>query len=80
MRTSIEIPDSLFERARRLARRRGTSFKSLVEEGLRRLLAEDAGRKFKLRDESFRGDGLVGGGDRLDWERVRDEIYAGRGS
>ncbi|MBI2374198.1 MAG: DUF2191 domain-containing protein [Deltaproteobacteria bacterium] len=81
MRTSIDIPDALFAKIKRLARKRGLPFRELVEEGLQHVLAEDRGTtKFKLEDRSFEGDGLVVGLAEGDWERIRDLTYEGRGA
>ena len=38
MRTSLDIPDSLFQRAKKLARDRKTSLRALLLEGLRGIL------------------------------------------
>lgn len=40
MRTTIELSDSLFERAKAAAARRGTTLRALVEEGLIRTLED----------------------------------------
>ena len=50
--------------------------------GLRRVLAERRGRAapFRLRDASFRGDGLQPGVATGSWEAIRDAIYEGRGA
>ncbi|MFZ5469360.1 MAG: type II toxin-antitoxin system VapB family antitoxin [Myxococcota bacterium] len=79
MRTTIELPDSLFAKAKKLARERGVPLRELVEEGLRRVVEERPAR-FRLEDASFRGDGLVEGLDETDWDRIRDLAYEGRGS
>lgn len=42
MRTTIDIPDELFRRAKSEAALRGRKLKDLVEEGLRLVLKEDA--------------------------------------
>lgn len=81
MRTSIELSDGLLERARKLAKRRGTTLRALVEEGLRRVLADNTSpQTFRLDDVTYGEGGLVEGLTQGDWERVRDSIYEGRGS
>lgn len=81
MRTSIELSDGLLERARKLAKRRGTTLRALVEEGLRRVLAESAASPpFRLKDVTYGEGGLVEGLAHEDWDRIRDSIYEGRGS
>lgn len=60
----------------------GTTLRALVEAGLRRVLADrqvDA-PAFRLRDASFRGEGLQPGVATGSWEAVRDAIYEGRGA
>lgn len=80
MKTTVEIPDSLLEEARRLAAREGTTVRALVEEGLRRAVAE---RKraggFRLRRATFRGNGLHPALAGASWDRIRDAAYEGRG-
>ncbi|MBL7956459.1 MAG: type II toxin-antitoxin system VapB family antitoxin, partial [Flavobacteriales bacterium] len=40
MKTTIELPEALFAKAKRLARARKTTLKALIEQGLRMILAE----------------------------------------
>lgn len=81
MKTTIEIAGPLLEGARREARRRGVPLRALVEEGLRRVIAESATRQpFKLRKASFRGRGLGPGIVEGGWVAVRDLAYEGRGA
>lgn len=59
MKTTIQIPDSLFEEVRKLAQREHTTMKAIVEEGLRRIVSERQRRgRFRLRKATFRGKGL----------------------
>ena len=81
MRKSIELSDGLLDRARKLAKRRGVTLRALVEEGLRRVLAESGtSSAFRLNDVTYGDGGLVEGLAQGDWERVRDIAYEGRGS
>jgi hypothetical protein len=82
MKTTIDVPDSLLDEARRVAARDGTTLKTLVETGLRRVLAErrKPGAAFRLRDASFLGEGLQPGVASGSWEPIRDAIYEGRGA
>lgn len=81
MKTTIDIADSLLDEARKVAQREGTTVKALVEQGLRRVVAE---RKraggFRLRKASFRGEGLQQGMQGLAWDRIRELGYEGRGA
>lgn len=81
MRTSIDIPDPLLRRARRVARSRGTTLRALVVDGLRALLndARPADTSYELPDHSFQGDGLVDGLAWTDWDEIRERVYEGRG-
>jgi len=81
MKTTIQIPDSLFEQARLLAQREDTTLKALMEEGLRRIIAEreSATLPFRLRDASFGGDGLQPQVAGVSWSTIRDMSYEGRG-
>jgi hypothetical protein len=80
MRTSIELSDGLLTRAKRLAQRRGTTLRALVEEGLRRVVSEhEQTPSFRLDDASFGEGGLVEGLTEGDWERLRELTYEGRG-
>ena len=76
MKTSFDLSESLLHQVKQLAKQRGTTTKSLVEEALMKLLAEadESATSFTLRDVSFGSGGMavefVHGG----WERLRDEI------
>ncbi len=80
MKTTVDIPDSILEEARKLAAREGSTVRALVEQGLRRLISE---RKrtgvFRLRKATFKGEGLQPGAAGASWERIRDMAYEGRG-
>jgi hypothetical protein len=80
MKTTVEISDRLFEEARRLAHREGTTLRGLIEEGLRRLLSDRRARPpFRLRSASFQGEGLAPELDQAGWEEIRRRSYEGRG-
>lgn len=56
MRTSIDISDSLLARARKVMAKKRVTLRSLVEEGLRRVLDEDPRTAaFEPRDARFDG-------------------------
>jgi hypothetical protein len=80
MKTTVNIPDSLFEDVRRLAHEEHTTIKDLVEEGLRRALHEHRRSKpFRLRRATFKGKGLQAPLAGASWERIREIAYEGRG-
>jgi hypothetical protein len=82
MKTTIHIPDSLFNEARRLARQEKTTLKALVEEGLRNVVTErreKTSKAFKLRKASFKGQGLQPHLAGVTWDQILDLSYEGRG-
>jgi hypothetical protein len=82
MKTTVELSDAALAEARRVAERDGTSLRALLEEGLRRVLAERRTRRsgFRLRQASFKGDGLSPEFEGESWPAVRDAIYRERGA
>lgn len=77
MKTTIEISDDLMTRILRIARREGTTLRSLVEEGLRLTLAV-RGRKPErkvFRFPTFGAGGLREEFQDAGWERIRDAAY-----
>jgi len=82
MKTTIHIPDSLFDEARKVAQQEKTTLKALVEEGLRKVVTERRGRKsggFKLRKAAFKGQGLQPHLAGVTWDQILDVSYEGRG-
>jgi hypothetical protein len=52
--------------------------RALIEEGLRRILADRKRAKpFKLRKASFKGNGLQPGLAGASWQQIRDATYGG---
>ena len=81
MKTTVEIPDSLLNEARRVTSREGRTVRALVEEGLRRVVAErKRARVFRLRKAPFKGKGLQPHVAGTSWEQIRDTICEGRGA
>jgi hypothetical protein len=81
MKTTIDIADAVLNAAKATAAREGTTVRALVEEGLRKVLAERKTRsRFRLELPTFRGQGLAPGIREGDWEALRDAIYEGRGA
>ena len=82
MKTTIELSDAALEEAKRVAAREGTSLKALIEEGLRKVLAERRARRigFRLRRAAFKGEGLAPEFEGESWPSVRDTIYRERGA
>ena len=79
MKTTLHIPNSLLEEARKLAQREHTTLKALVEEGLRRIISERRRRShFRLRKATFKGNGLQPHLAGTPWEKIRELSYEGR--
>jgi hypothetical protein len=78
VKTTIDISDSLFDRAKRHSRKTGRPLRALVEEGLRRVLEEPETRPpYRLPDRSV---GAAGGCNPLasmTWQDLRALIYGG---
>ncbi len=80
MKTTVQIPDSLFEEVRALAHREQTTMKALIQEGLRRIISERKRRnRFRLRKATFKGQGLHPDLKEASWEQIREKSYEGRG-
>jgi hypothetical protein len=80
MKTTVEIHEPLLGEARRLAAREGTTLRALIEEGLRRIVAErKRSATFRLRNATFKGTGLQPGAAGSSWDRLREMAYEGRG-
>jgi hypothetical protein len=77
MKTTVEIPDSLFREAKRYAAKQRIPFREVIETGLRRVVEQDKRKKpFKLKDGSVNGNGMV---KDFTWPEIRAMIYEGRG-
>jgi len=80
MKTTVQIPDSIFEEARKIAQHEKTTMKALIQEGLRRIISERKRRgRFKLRKATFKGNGLQPHLAGASWDKIRELSYEGRG-
>ncbi len=83
MKTSLELSEHIFSKVRRLAQKRGTSVRALVEEGLRLILESDERKRvIKPKILTFGGDGMT---DQfvtrgLSWDTLREEVYQDHGA
>ena len=80
MKTTVEIADALLSEARKVAARRSVTLRTLIEEGLRQVVKTSVQGTFRLRDESFVGEGLGPSFEHADWAQVREAAYKGRGA
>lgn len=79
VKTTIDIADTLLERAKRHARKTGKPLRAVVEEGLRRVLEEPRGRtEYRLPDRSVGDPRARNPLSSLTWQDLRQEIYGGR--
>jgi len=80
MKTTIDISDALFARAKKYAKRKGKSLRALVEEGLCRVLETEkkSSSRFRLLDRSVGKEGDRNPLEDWSWQDLRDEIYGGR--
>ena len=80
MKTTVDLAPVLLRRAKRLAARRGTTLKAVIEDALARELdaAEHEGAS-PIRTHTFGGRGLQPGLQWGDWDAIRAAAYEGRG-
>ena len=82
MKTTIEIADDLYQRVRRLAREQKTTVRALTEAGLRLVLSGKQRRRPRQLPPlvTYGGSGTHEEFRNWQWQRIRDEIYRGRGT
>ena len=78
MKTTVEIADPLFAEAKAEARRRGTTVRALIEDGLRRVIADPSPTSYVLPDLSYGTGGPTDAWLRATWEEKLEIIYEGR--
>ncbi|MEV5711127.1 type II toxin-antitoxin system VapB family antitoxin [Actinoallomurus sp. NPDC052274] len=79
MKTTVDISDDLLREARRVAREEGVTLKSMIEEGLRAVLARrEEGQRYVLPDASVRGEGLQPEVRTASWAELRAMAYGDR--
>ena len=80
MKTTIDISDALALEAKALAAKRGTTFRAIVEQGIRCVLQEPQQTEpFQLVDKSITGNGLRTEFRNTPWAVIRHGAYEGRG-
>jgi hypothetical protein len=80
MKATVDIADAVLQDAKMIAAREGVTLRSLVEEGLRRVIEERAeARTFTLRDASYGEGGGVPGIDVNDWMSIKHLVRGAGG-
>ena len=81
MKTTLDIQDALLLRAKESARKQGRSLRSIVEEGLRQVLASGTQRnRYKLPDCSAGNRSAPDPLEKYSWQELRELIYEDRTS
>lgn len=75
MKTTVDIADTLFERAKAAAARQNRTLRDLIETGLRLVLEQEDEAPFVLPDARVDGNGLTSEFRDAGWERTRAAIY-----
>ncbi len=74
MRTTIEIADSLLQRAKARARERRITLRSLFEESLAASLDQPQSAS-RVQPVTFKGRGLSREFEGASWDKIRNAIY-----
>ena len=81
MKTTIDIAEPLLQRAKKMAKERNTTLKTIIESALHEALEAQSRPhpKFRLETHVFKGKGLQAGLSWDDWSTIRSVTYEGRG-
>jgi hypothetical protein len=74
MKTTIEIADSLLNRAKTRAREQRITLRALIEKSLAEMLDRPLPAT-KVKPVTFKGKGLNREFDGASWEKIREAIY-----
>jgi hypothetical protein len=81
IKTTVDISDALFKRAKQLAHSEKRTFRELIEEGLEDVLERGARKPVgAVKLPVSGGDGLTAEFSGAGWEKFRDEIYRSHGA
>lgn len=81
MKTTIDIHDELFMRAKRHARETGRPLRAVVEDGLRRVLSPShSGHSYVLPDLRVGDPAAADPLEQYSWPELRELIYGGSGT
>lgn len=76
MKTTLEIPDGLYEQVKQFADTHGLTLPEVFETGLRKAIAEPPSQPFRLKDTSVGSGGMV---KDFSWPELRAIIYEDHG-
>lgn len=81
MKTTVELSDALMRELKAEASRKNASMRMLMETALRLYLDRQKSEEspYSFANHSFKGNGVCEGVEEGAWERIRSEIYEGRG-
>ncbi len=81
MKTTIDMPDSLFRRTKALALKRRVPMRELITEGLLHVLEKkEAEAPRRIEPVTFKGQGLSPEFSKGTWTTVRDAVYEEHGA
>jgi len=81
MKTTIDISDPILTQAKQLAHEQHQTLRSLVEEGLAKVIEERACKtKPSVSPVVFSGKGLFPGFKDATWQEIRNAAYEGHGA
>ncbi len=76
MKTTLDLPDALLDRARQVARSTGRPLRALVEEGLRRVLDQaESPPAYRMEDASVGDPNDPDPLEGMSWQEIRAEVY-----
>lgn len=75
------MADGLFHELKKICAGRDITMKELIEASVQNYLERfrKLGKPFKLRDQSFKGDGLTDEFQGAAWSDIRKSVYSGHG-
>ncbi len=81
MKTTIDMADDVFLRAKRVSQERGVTLRELMTEGLLWAIEKRSAKPtFRFKAVTFKGRGLSPEFQQAPWGAIRDAAYEGHGS
>jgi len=75
MKTTIELSDHILIQAKKVARQRSITLRSLIEESLAETLSQPI-TPTEIKPVTFKGKGLHPEFENASWEQIREAIYS----